>query len=124
MQLKVTVNGFPPKPLLRAYITRRIHFALDRFERHIERVIVHLTDLNGPRKGDDKRCRIAVEFRRGGDLMVTETRSDEMAAVYFAAARLQYRIANRMVSARASREKSSIRTADVMEESQYGRSYH
>ncbi|NDC64778.1 MAG: HPF/RaiA family ribosome-associated protein [Planctomycetia bacterium] len=47
----------------------RLGFALERFAPRIERVVVFLHDLNGPRGGIDKACRIVVKIRGCG--MVT-----------------------------------------------------
>ena len=45
-----------------AYVVRRIGFALGRFADVIETVIVSLEDINGPRGGVDKSCRIRVNL--------------------------------------------------------------
>jgi ribosomal subunit interface protein len=48
---------------LRQYVDRRLGLALDRFDHRIERVQVRLEDVNGPRGGVDKHCRIRVVGR-------------------------------------------------------------
>ena len=103
MQLKLVVLGFDPEPTLKEYVTKRAHFALDRFERCIKQVTVQVTDMNGPCKGDDKRCHMTAEFHRGGKVTIKEIRSDERAAVYHAAARLRYSIANRLRNIRTEK---------------------
>ncbi|HET8712158.1 MAG TPA: HPF/RaiA family ribosome-associated protein [Gemmatimonadales bacterium] len=45
---------------VREYVTRRLGLALDRFDHRIDRVQVRLEDVNGPRGGEDKRCRVQV----------------------------------------------------------------
>jgi putative sigma-54 modulation protein len=55
------------------YIRRRVHFALGRFATAIRGVQVHVTDENGPRGGEDKRCRVLVS-RQGGERLVVEGR--------------------------------------------------
>lgn len=51
---------------LREYISRRLHFALGRFGPALERVSVRVSDVNGPRGGMDKQCRIRAELRASG----------------------------------------------------------
>jgi hypothetical protein len=41
-----------------------LHFATDRFERHIRDVGVVLRDVNGPHGGIDKLCRVTARLRR------------------------------------------------------------
>jgi len=55
---------------LRDHVERRLGFALGRFENRIDRVTVWLEDLNGPRGGVDKRCRIEACVPRSGRLQV------------------------------------------------------
>jgi putative sigma-54 modulation protein len=47
---------------IQAYVERRIGFALGRFADVVESVFVSLEDINGPRGGVDKSCRIRVNL--------------------------------------------------------------
>ena len=47
---------------LQSYIERRLYFALGRFGRRVGRVRVRISDINGPRGGADKSCRISAEL--------------------------------------------------------------
>lgn len=112
MKLEFRVRGFSAKPGTAEYAMRRIRFALDRFESHLKRITVYVTDVNGPRGGKDKRCHIVAEFHRGGEASVTETRGTVTMAIYFAVVRLRRQIASRL---RGMREKArvSIRHAAI-----------
>ncbi len=55
---------------LRTHIERRLHFALSRFGARILHVAVRLEDINGPRGGVDKRCRIVVALAGAGHVQV------------------------------------------------------
>lgn len=50
---------------LRSQVEKRLQFALGRFEPRIRQITVDLADINGPRGGIDKSCRIAVHLNRG-----------------------------------------------------------
>lgn len=50
---------------LREYASHRLSLALRRFERRIRRVIVRISDLNGPKRGVDSNCSITVALVDG-----------------------------------------------------------
>jgi hypothetical protein len=54
----------------RQQIHRRASFALSRLASRIVRVEVLLQDINGPRGGIDKRCRVLVHLDRGPAVVV------------------------------------------------------
>ena len=47
---------------IRTYIDRRVRMVMSRFGRKIARVSVRISDVNGPRGGVDKLCRIEARF--------------------------------------------------------------
>jgi len=72
-----------------------LHFATDRFQPHIRDVGVMLRDVNGPRGGTDKLCRITARLNRGRRLEIQEQRGNFMAAICAAAKRLRRSLARR-----------------------------
>ena len=60
MQIDVQALGFELTPALRSHAVRRLHFALGRSEAQVSRLSVRLSDLNGPRGGEDKRCQVRI----------------------------------------------------------------
>lgn len=89
---------------LRVHVERRLRFALGRLSHRIVRVHVWLTDLNGPRGGIDKRCRIEVVGHKG-TVAVEDTDADAYVVIDLAAERIR-RMARRL----ADRERSIDRT--------------
>jgi len=70
-------------------VTHRLHFALGRFVNKIARVYVTLEDVNGPRGGQDKRCRLRLVFANGGaPLLAEDTDAQLFVAIDRAALRL------------------------------------
>jgi ribosomal subunit interface protein len=65
MKLDLKMRGLTSAPALRTYVERRLAFALDRHAERVARVRVTLEDVNGPKGGDDKRCRVDVQLRGG-----------------------------------------------------------
>jgi putative sigma-54 modulation protein len=90
----------------RKRIERSLRFALSRFGRRIRRVTMSLTDLNGPRGGVDKRCRVEVALEPRGAVFIEEDGSDIHAAVDRAAERLA-----RVVDRQLDREREVDGTA-------------
>jgi ribosome-associated translation inhibitor RaiA len=72
----------------RELLTERIRTALNRFERHVDDVVVTVADVNGPKAGPDKQCRIQVTVRGGRHLIVEETGVDLSAVATRAADRM------------------------------------
>jgi ribosome hibernation promoting factor len=89
----------------RASVERRLQFSLGRFWQRVERAVVHLEDVNGPRGGEDKVCRIEVRLRPTGSVLVEESGSVVLAAVAGAAERV-----GRAVSRALERRRDMDRT--------------
>jgi len=88
MKLDIRPRNLDLTDRLRERIERRMHFALSRFEPRIERVTIRLFDVNGPRGGEDKRCRIVVRVRGCEPAAVVEADRDLGTAIDRAADRV------------------------------------
>jgi putative sigma-54 modulation protein len=58
---------------LRALVDQRVRVALDRLTTAVTDVEVLISDLNGPRGGLDKRCRLLVRGRTAQRIVVEQT---------------------------------------------------
>jgi len=87
MQIEVQAREFPLTEALVAYIERRINFVLSSRYDQIQRIIVRLSDINGPRGGIDKRCQIQVTLPKLKDIVIEDTESDLYVAIDRAADR-------------------------------------
>jgi hypothetical protein len=72
---------------LRTLTERRVRQALKRVAWLIPRVRVHLSDINGPRGGIDKRCQIELITDGGKPIIVTSLARDWVSALQSALAR-------------------------------------
>ena len=61
---------------LRHLLDRRLRFALSRFEPRISGLTAVLEDVNGPRGGVDKLCRIIVRLQRGQEVVIRQEDDD------------------------------------------------
>ncbi len=71
---------------LRQFVERRISFALDHL-RDLRRLAISIEDVNGPKGGSDKHCRIIAEFGFTS-LVLEETQPDWQSAIARAIHRL------------------------------------
>lgn len=93
MKIEVRTANVPVSEALESHILRRLEFALRRFAPRVDRVLVRIVDLNGPKGGPDKRCRIAARLASPAPSVIVEaTDSDAYVAVSQAAARLDERV--------------------------------
>lgn len=88
MRIDISHRHCKVSEVLRAYIARRLQFALSRGEPRITRVGVFLTDLNGPHGGPDKQCRMVANLRHGRTVVVTDIDRDLRVAIDQTASRL------------------------------------
>ena len=58
MKLAIRARGLVLTAELRDQVLRRMHFALSRLSPALHRVDVTLADINGPKGGIDKVCRV------------------------------------------------------------------
>lgn len=94
MRIHVRSRGFELTDALRAYAERRLLFALSRFGGKVASVMLRLDDVNGPRGGPDKRCRVIAHLPPPwGDVRVEELDEDLYAAISRAADRLARAVA-------------------------------
>ena len=106
MMIDLRSSNLPISDALREHIVRKLDFAIRRFESHVSRVVVRLVDVNGPRGGPDKRCRIIAHFSPTGSVMVEATDADVYAAASQAAIRLDERVARAVARRRPGRSRA------------------
>jgi putative sigma-54 modulation protein len=111
MRLDIRIQKVDLPKEVNRYIERRLRFCLGRFETRIHRVTVRIFDVNGPRGGADKRCRITLGLIPSGALLVQEVNADLFAAIDRAAERLGQALARKLHRARdLNTQRESVRT--------------
>lgn len=78
MRVDIRFLNTVPSDDLVEHIHRQHGFALSRFQSRIGRLVIRLEDLNGPRGGVDKACRIEASGDFG--VRVNEARADAFEA--------------------------------------------
>ena len=103
MQIDVHALGFELTPALRQHIERRLHFALARSDAVVARLSVRLSDLNGPRGGEDKRCHLRIILADAPEVLIEDTEADLYVAIDRAADRASRTVARRLERSRHHR---------------------
>ena len=110
MRLDIRIQKVDLPKEVNRYIERRLRFCLGRFETRIRRVSVRIFDINGPRGGADKRCRVTVRLIPSDVIVVQEVNADLFAAIDRAAERAGQTLARKLHRARDLRtQRESVR---------------
>ena len=86
MQIEIQALNFPMTHALRGHIERRLRFTLNTSSQYVKRILVRLSDINGPRGGNDKRCHLEV-ILPGLAVVVEDTEADLYLAINRATSR-------------------------------------
>lgn len=81
MRVAIQSNGFVMTIALRMYTEQRLAAALGWARHHMRKLAVSLSDINGPRGGVDKRCKIQVQLSGGREVIIEEREADLYAAI-------------------------------------------
>jgi len=106
MLIDIQTRSFSLTDALRDHIKRRLGFALSARDEHIQRVLIRLSDINGPRGGADKQCHIQVVLTHLPDVVIEDTEADLYAAIGRATDR-----AGRTVGRRLERQRDKRRSS-------------
>jgi putative sigma-54 modulation protein len=87
MKVNVRCKGFESSDILAEHVTRKVQRHLSRFGQRVSTVEARLSDVNGPRGGCDKRCRITVQVLGSTPVHVEELHQDFYAGVDLALGR-------------------------------------
>jgi putative sigma-54 modulation protein len=104
MRLEIRRRRVEVTEELRAHLVERLRLALGRFRRYIGEVRVYLRDVNGPRGGASKVCRVVVEVPRDGRVVVTGADAEIAVAITRTASRAGFAV-RRCVKRRLARRR-------------------
>ncbi|NQW04902.1 MAG: ribosome-associated translation inhibitor RaiA [Acidobacteria bacterium] len=81
MTITIHTHGLDLTDGIHEHVHRRLRYALGRFSDKLTRIVVRLSDENGPRGGVDKRCLVTVGVPGQPDVVVKASKSDLFVAV-------------------------------------------
>ena len=88
MDIRIESPQFQTTRALSSYLKRRLQDHLAFGTERIREVEAHLSDVNGRRGGEDKRCRVIVRLNQAPEVVVESTDSDLYVAIRRAADRV------------------------------------
>ena len=103
MELEIRRQESAVNDNLREHIERRMEFALGQYGDFVLRVSVHLEDVNGPKGGVDKQCRLLAHLRGGHVVKVEDVDVDFASAVSRAADRVSHAVGRQLERRREHR---------------------
>ena len=98
MKLDIQARDFSLTDSIQTYVKERINYLFSTRYDQIQRITVRLGDVNGPRGGEDKRCRVKITLPRLNEIVI----EDVQANLYVAISRAMER-ASRTVNRRLNR---------------------
>jgi len=87
MQVDIQARAFSLTKALNRYARQKLVSSLACCEDSIQRVVMRLSDINGPRGGQDKLCHIQVVLAGLPDVIIEDTEVDMYDAIDQATAR-------------------------------------
>lgn len=96
MQLVIQARHFDLTESIRQHVEKRLGFLGRSHLSQVKQVLVRLSDINGPRGGDDKQCQINVHLPGEPAVVIEETRSDLYGAIDRASQRVSHAISRRL----------------------------
>ena len=92
MVISIAAKGFRLTEALLIYTHERVKQRLGRLGAAAKRVQVILSDANGPRGGEDKRCQVLLDIDGRGQLAAHATHNDMYGAIDQSLARAKRRV--------------------------------
>jgi putative sigma-54 modulation protein len=96
MNIDIQARGFDTTDAIRDYARRRLQFAINWTGSNVRAVNVTLSDLNGPKGGQDKCCAIRLQITGEPSVLIADKESDLYTAIDRAAERCKSLLARRI----------------------------
>jgi putative sigma-54 modulation protein len=81
MRIDIRGAGLPLTAALLDHTERRLRFAPTRSSDRIKRVVVRFGDIDGPRGGEDRFCRLQVDFEHAPPVSIEDAGPDLYALI-------------------------------------------
>jgi putative sigma-54 modulation protein len=107
MLINIQSRHFSLSEAISRYVKSKVHTMLGRYETKIISINVSLFDVNGPKGGEDKCCKIIVKINGTGSIVVQETAEDLYDAINSSSRRVRRAIKRQLSIRGRTRTKIS-----------------
>ena len=81
MKIDIQARSFILTKALKRYAEQKVKSSLSACGSNLKKVVIRLSDINGPRGGEDKLCHIQVMLAGMPDVIIKNTQQDMYAAI-------------------------------------------
>ncbi|HHL18252.1 MAG TPA: ribosome-associated translation inhibitor RaiA [Thiothrix sp.] len=110
MKIDIQTQNFSLTPAIKKHINQHCGTMIHHFSNHIINVHIHLSDINGSKRGKDKRCLVHIELHRLPTIIIENTEHDLYNAINKASHRAQ-RAVRKALERKQTRERHSYTPA-------------
>lgn len=118
MKIEIITKNVKDEPMVRGYIERKVHFALDRLDARIDSVTVRLEDETRNSSLFDGACRIEVELNPRGHVHVSSNGESVFDCVLKAVRKMEHAVKHDIdrhrTSAKIRHQKAKRNQVDPM----------
>ncbi len=107
MKANIQSRGFTLTKALQSYVELRLNFSIDYASNYIQRIRVTLSDINGPRGGEDKRCQLVLTFAGMPTVVINDIDTNLYVAIDRAVERASNAVARQLERKHSYRNENS-----------------
>ena len=115
MKINVWSNNLKVNQRMKMVAQRRITYALRAFSSKIREVDVFLSNLDGSREGKSRHCRITVNLKNIGPVIVNDYQKRFAQAITKGADRLKHSLSRKLEKQRGHRGAKLARVQQLLE---------
>ena len=116
MQTAIHSSDFALTTALESFIHQQAEQSMKVCTDRVERLVIRLKDLNGPKGGEDKQCSVEIKLAHCDPIVVSKTSTDAYASIRKALSRAS-RIAVRRIGKRRARKHLALADSSAAVES-------
>ncbi len=109
MQIDIQARHFSLTDALRNHAERKLRFTLTSCDDYIQKIVMRISDINGPRGGADKHCHVQVVLAGLPDIVIEDTEVNMYVAINRAVAR-----AGRTLMRKIGRHQSRLKQRQAL----------
>ena len=115
MKIDIQARDFSLTDSILTFIKDRLNLTLSSRFDQIQTIVVRLSDVNGPRGGNDKRCQIRISIPRLKEIVIDDVQSDLYVAIFRASDRASRTVNRRLARLQDKRRRLYVPNKPIPE---------